>query len=162
MAEMWDLVDKDGRKVGIKWSREDHDKIPEGLYHPAVEVWVKVGDRLLLEQRHPDKTEGLKYDCPGGAVVSGEDFVTGALRELYEEVGIAAEPGNLRLLGTVAHGCCYAVSYLAGLESLPPLSLQPSEVVGYKLVNASELESIADELTRGTLFRYRIYKEKIV
>ena len=162
MAEMWYLVDKDGKMVGTKWSREDHDIIPEGLYHPAVEVWVKIGDKLLLEQRHPDKTEGLKYDCPGGAVVSGEDFITGALRELYEEVGIVAGAEELMMLGTITHGCCFAISYMVSLESLPPLSLQPSEVVGYKLVNASDLEKMADELTSGTLYRYRVYKEKIV
>lgn len=162
MSEVWDLVDKDGRKINVKWLRENHDSIPEGTYHPAVEVWVKIGDKLLLERRHPDKTEGLKYDCPGGAVASGEEFTTAALRELYEEVGISAEENNLTLLGTHIHGCCYAISYILKLPELPPLTLQPSEVVGYRLIEASELENIADEVTVGTLRRYLVYKDRIV
>ena len=88
MAEIWDLVDKNGNYSGIKWPRTEHASIPEGLYHPCVEVWVKIGERLLITRRHPDKTEGLKYDSPGGGVGSGESFVEGAVRELYEEVGI--------------------------------------------------------------------------
>ena len=62
MAEIWDLVDKDGKQVGIQWPRADHDNIPEGLYHPCVEVWVRVGDRLLVAHRHPDKSEGILYN----------------------------------------------------------------------------------------------------
>ena len=162
MTEIWDLVDENGEQAGVRWLRENHDSIPEGLYHPAVEVWVKIGDKLLLEQRHPDKTEGLKYDCPGGAVVSGEDFLSGAARELFEEVGIKAEKSDLIKLGTLTHGCCFAVSYLITLDYLPPLSLQPEEVVGYMLVPASSLEEIADQLTSGTLRRYIAYKNKLI
>ena len=162
MAEIWDLVDKNGNKLGVKWLRKNHDFIPEGMYHPAVEVWVKIGDKLLLEQRHPDKTEGLLYDCPGGAVVSGEEFLDAALRELYEEVGIRADGDDITLLGTHIHGCCYAISYILKLDLLPPLTLQPSEVVGFRLVEASGLENIADEITGGTLRRYIAYKDRIV
>ena len=95
MAEMWDLVDKDGNKVGIQWSREDHGKIPGGLYHPCVEVWVRIKDKLLIAQRHPNKSEGLKYDAPGGAVLSGESLIDAAKRELEEEVGIISDVESL-------------------------------------------------------------------
>ena len=162
MTEIWDLVDENGNKLGVEWLRENHNSIPRGMYHPAVEVWVKVGEELLLERRHPDKTEGLKYDCPGGAVVSGEEFIVAAIRELYEEVGICASESDLTLLGTNVHGCCYAVSYILKLDLLPELALLPSEVVGYRLIDASSLESIADEVTGGTLRRYIAYKDRIV
>lgn len=162
MTEFWDLVDKNGNLAGVKWARKDHDKIPEGLYHPAVEVWVKIGDRLLLSRRHPDKSDGLKYDCPGGAVLSGERFSAGAVRELYEEVGISVKESDLILLGTQSHKCCFAISYLIKLDSLPPLSLQPNEVVGYTLIDACDLEKIADEVTSGTLRRFIAYKDRIV
>ncbi len=161
MAEIWDIVDKDGNYLNIKWSREDNDKIPEGYYHPCVEIWVRVGDKMLITQRHPEKSEGLKYDVPGGAVVSGEDILVGAMRELGEEVGINVSTDKLVCLGTQSKGKVYAVSYLLILEKLPSLVLQPTEVVGYKLVDKSELESMKDQLTAGTYRRYLVYKDSI-
>lgn len=161
MAEIWDIVDKDGNYLNIQWSREDNDKIPEGYYHPCVEIWVRVGDKMLITQRHPEKTEGLKYDVPGGAVVSGENVLVGALRELSEEVGINVNAEDLVCLGALSRGKVYAVSYLVTMEKLPALKLQPTEVVGYRLVDKAELESMADKLTAGTYRRYLVYKDNI-
>lgn len=161
MAEFWDLLDKDGNNIGIKWTRENRNKIPDGLYFPCVEIWVMVGDRLLITKRHPDKHEGLKYDVPGGAVVSGESIPTGAIRELSEEVGLFATTDRLIHLGCVTVDKVYATSYLLRLEELPQIILQPSEVVGYKLVTADELEEMSDQLTKGTHRRYLLYKDQI-
>ena len=161
MAEFWDIVDEDGEPIGITLPREKRDEIPEGSYHPCVEVWVKIGERLLVTQRHPDKSEGLKYDVPGGAVVAGEDMLTGAVRELSEEAGIFVEPSDLIELGRTAVGKVYAASYLVILDNMPAISLQSAEVVGYKLVTETELAEMADELTRGTYRRYNLYKGRI-
>ncbi len=161
MAEIWDLLDKDGRDTGIRWPREDHYKIPEGLYHPCVEIWVRAGDKLLITKRHPEKQEGLKFDVPGGAVVSGESILDGAIRELYEEVGIFSDADSLSHLGSVAVDNVYAASYLLRLDRLPELTLQSTEVVGYRLVTKDELEEMSDQLTRGTRRRYLLYKNVI-
>lgn len=161
MAEIWDLVDENGNKINIKWERSNHDNIPCGMYHPCVEVWVKVGKKLLITRRHPDKSEGLKYDLPGGAVVSGEDITVGALRELSEEVGINVDIDDLSLLGHLALGKVFAASYIVRLSSLPKLKLQPTEVVSYKLVSKEEFLSMESELTCGTYRRFLVYKDKI-
>lgn len=159
MAEIWDLVDKDGNYTGIKWPRDRHSEIPDGLYHPCVEVWVRVGDRLLVTHRHPDKSEGLKYDAPGGAVLSGESSIEGAARELAEEVGIRVEPDRLQLIGAVGGRHAYAATYLLHLESLPELVLQPTEVVGYKMVTRTELDAMSDQLCDGCKRRYILYRD---
>lgn len=161
MIEIWDLINDSGEKVGITWRREERDKMPEGLHHPCVEIWVKVNDKLLITQRHPGKDDGLKYDVPGGAVLSGESFIDGAMRELCEEVGIIAKKGDLIPLGNTISGKVYAMSYLLELDYLPSLSLQPSEVVGYRLVGEREIEDMRDELTKGTYRRFCIYKGSI-
>ena len=161
MTEFWDLVDKDGKDAHIKWRRDEHDKIPNGLYHPCVEVWVRVGDKILVAQRHPNKSEGLKYDAPGGAVISGEDMLSAAARELEEEVGISVSADSLERLGVVLGGVGYAVSYLLCLDDLPELRLQPAEVVGYKLVSREELDAMTDELCANCARRYFIYREKL-
>ena len=161
MSEIWDLVDKDGNYSGIAWPRADHANIPEGLYHPCVEVWIRIADKVLITRRHPDKTEGLKYDAPGGGVLSGESFVDGAVRELFEEVGISAEARDLKKLGAVIGRKAYAVSYLLVLDSIPEIKIQPSEVVGYKLLTQSELEEMAGQLCDGCRRRYFIFKNQI-
>lgn len=161
MAEIWDLVDKDGKQVGIKWPRADHDSIPEGFYHPCVEVWVRIGDRLLVAHRHPDKSEGLKYDAPGGAVIAGESISDGAVRELAEEVGILTTPEALEFIGAVGAGRHYAVTYLLKLDVLPELKLQPTEVIGYKLVTRAELDAMADQLCENCKMRYLVYRDRL-
>ena len=161
MSEIWDLVDKDGKSVNIKWPREKHADIPEGLFHPCVEVWVRVGDKVLIAQRHPDKSEGLKYDAPGGAVVSGESLIDGAIRELFEEVGIRAEAESLKYLSAITGRKGYAVSYLLLLDELPEIRVQPTEVVGYKLVTQEELENMKEELCMECLKRYSVLKDEI-
>ena len=159
--EKWNLVNEKGVPVNITWDRSRHDEIPNGLYHPCVEVWVKIGDKLLITQRHPEKSEPLKFDLPGGAVVAGEDTLTGAIRELYEEVGISATPDSLIELGERAMGKVYAVSYMLCLDELPPLRLQETEVVGYKLVSKEEFEELSSKVTRGTHHRYSLYQDQI-
>ena len=161
MAEIWDLVDKDGNYLDAKWQRGDPNKIPEGVYHPCVEVWVKINDKILITQRHPQKSEGLKYDIPGGAVVSGESILEGAVRELCEEVGRSVPADKLKLLGTTVNGDVYAASYLLTLDALPELTLQSTEVVGYMLVTQEKLEEMTDQITKGTNRRYLIYKNII-
>ena len=161
MSEIWDLVDKNGQLLGIKWPRENHANIPEGCYHPCVEVWVRVGDKVLLARRHPNKSDGLKYDAPGGAVVSGEGLLDAAVRELFEEVGILAKVEELTYLGAITGRKGYAVSYLLTLEELPDLQFQPTEVIGYKLVTRSELQEMIDELCMECRKRYFIYADQI-
>lgn len=161
MSELWELRDADGNKVGISMRREDRDKIPEGLYLPCVEIWVTVGDQLLITRRHPSKSEGLKYEVSGGGVMLGEDFADAALRELYEEVGIPACRDSLQYLGYETSGDVFAVSYLLRLDSLPEITLRQSEVVEWRLVGEGELSDMADSLTRGTCRRYRLYRNKI-
>lgn len=161
MAEIWELVNKNGEKTGVKISRDDRDKIPDGLYHPCVEVWVRVGDRLLVSHRHPNKSEGLKYDAPGGGVVAGEELRDAAVRELFEEVGIKASPDELEFIGATGAGHFYAVTYMLRLDSLPELTLQPTEVVGYKLVTREELDAMADELCVNCKMRYLVYRDRL-
>ena len=161
MEEIWELVDKDGRKNGIEITRDKMNTIPEGSFHLGVEVWVRVEDRILITRRHPNKAFGLMYDVPGGGVLKGESLADGAIRELYEEVGIVASPDELVPLGEAVFNKCYAASYLLVLTRLPTLRLQPCEVVGYKLLTNDEITFMSGEITKDTYQRYLCYKDKI-
>ena len=85
--EKWDLYNAKREKTGLTMQRGEN--IPKGLYHLVVSVWiVNQQGQYLLSQRHPDKQYPLYWECTGGAVLSGENSLQGAVREVKEELGI--------------------------------------------------------------------------
>ena len=95
--EVWDLYNENRELVG-----RDHirgEEIPEGCYHLGVHAWIRNSKgEFLISQRSADrKSFPLMWECVGGSVTKGEDSLTGALREIEEEVGLVlpAEKGKL-------------------------------------------------------------------
>ena len=96
--ELWDLYDKCRNKLGRTHVRGE--KLPEGGYHLCVHVWLRNSEGLyLMSRRSPDRySYPLKWECPGGSVTAGEDSLEGAMREVYEEVGVRLDPEKGRVL----------------------------------------------------------------
>ncbi|MFJ8027679.1 bifunctional class I SAM-dependent methyltransferase/NUDIX hydrolase [Streptomyces sp. NPDC096311] len=66
--------------------------------HAAVGVAaILLGEQGLLLGRHRHGT----IELPGGTVEPGESFEAAVVRELGEETGLIARPGDVRLLGTL-------------------------------------------------------------
>lgn len=90
--EKWDLYKKDENdniiKTDIEWIRGE--KIPVGYYHLVVHVWIKNSKgEFLMSKRSSDRPRyPLLWECPGGSVLKGEESLEGALREVFEEVGV--------------------------------------------------------------------------
>ena len=86
--ELFDLYDEKRERSGKTHIRGK--EIPEGYYHLVVHVWLRCPDgRFLISKRSATKeTYPLLWECVGGSVVAGEDSYTGAIREVFEEVGI--------------------------------------------------------------------------
>lgn len=106
--ELWDLYDENRNFTG-----RDHvrgEKIPDGYYHLVVEVWIRSpkGEYLISQRSASRPTFPLQWECVGGSVLKGEDSLTGALREVREEVGLELSPeaGNLLFseVGRVVRG----------------------------------------------------------
>ena len=161
MAEIWDLVDDSGERTGVLYRRGSGEPIPKGLYFTVVETWVRVGERVLLTQRHPDKWAGLLWEVSGGGVNKDESDAAAAVRELYEETGIEVKEGELSLLGRIFRGEAMIVSFFVLRDTLPELRLQESEVVGSRWMIERQITDCRSELTNGTAERFNLYRSKI-
>ena len=164
MSEVWELVDLNENKTGVLIERGTSTPIPQGMYHIAVDIWVKGKDgKILLTQRHPNKPWGLKWECSGGAIVKGESPMDGAIRELQEETGIKCSEEKLAYLGkTVMEECqCIMHSYLLCLTDDVKLNLQEEEVVDAKWLKISELENMKEDIVAGVWDRYLQFKDEI-
>lgn len=147
MAEYWDLYDSGRRPLGKLHRRGD--AIPAGEYHLVVEIWTRDdAGRFLISRRHPEKPFGLLWECTGGSVVAGEDSITGAQRELEEELGIHVEPGELKYVFTSVNvrntNSIYDVYEVRWNGGLSELTLQEGEVVDAKWVDFAELCAMYD------------------
>ena len=106
--EIWDLYNERRELTGLDHIRGD--TIPEGYYHLVVHVWIRNSkSEYLISQRSADRPmHPLKWECVGGSVLKGEDSLSGALREIKEEVGLSLSPNNGKLVcsttGRVVNG----------------------------------------------------------
>lgn len=89
--EVWDLYDQNRTPTGQTHIRGRD--IPEGNYHLVVHVWIRNSrGEYLISQRSANRPSfPLMWETPGGSVLAGEDSLTGAIREVKEEVGIALD-----------------------------------------------------------------------
>ena len=96
--EMFDLYDENGQLLDKKMARGGTNS--PGEYHLVVHIWIKNSDgKYLIQQRNKD-TDRIPYQwaCTGGAVTSGEDSLTGAIRETEEELGITLKESDFTFL----------------------------------------------------------------
>lgn len=93
MSEFFDIVDEDDRVVGQALRSECHGN--PALIHRVAHVLVFDGaGRLLLQKRAATKdVQPGKWDTSvGGHLDPGEDYLSAARREMFEELGISGAP----------------------------------------------------------------------
>lgn len=163
MAEYWDLYDADRAPLGRTIKRGD--AFAEGEYYVCCEVWMQNSEgKLLMTQRHPDKKAGGLWEFTGGGVLAGETTKQAALRELDEELGVAAEEEDLYLLDVYQHKNYFMDIYVAKKDvKTSALILQPEEVVDAKWVSHEELLQMIDEkqVVRSVGLRYGMYADRL-
>ena len=102
--EFFDVVDEEGLPTGETVSREEAHR--RGILHRTAHVWVvRRKDRgydILLQKRSEEKDSfpGLYDTSSAGHIPAGEEPLPSALRELREELGIAASPEALKYAGS--------------------------------------------------------------
>jgi len=99
MVEMRDVLDENRQKTGALHRRGQ--PLGDGEYHLVVNVWI-VNDagEFLVARRTENKTYPLMWEAVGGSAVAGDDSLSTALKEAYEEIGIALDPANGQIFHT--------------------------------------------------------------
>ena len=91
--EILDLYDENGKRINKTIIRGE--PIKDNEYCMAVDIWIKNDKhQILITQRHPSKTYPQEWECTSGFILSGENSISGALREVEEEIGIKLNQGD--------------------------------------------------------------------
>ncbi len=104
--EIIDLYNPDGTLSGKTASRNEIHRL--GLWHKTVHIWVLTPKgELLLQKRASDKEShpGLWDISAAGHITAGDTSLHAAIRELGEEIGLAAEEPDLRFMFSLRQ-CC--------------------------------------------------------
>lgn len=94
MDELIDIVDESDNVTGSKMKSDAHK---DGDRHRAAHVWIVKGSKIMLQKRSASKEFFPdRFDVPcAGHVKSGENYTDAAVRELKEELNIAADKNDL-------------------------------------------------------------------
>jgi 8-oxo-dGTP pyrophosphatase MutT (NUDIX family)/DNA repair photolyase len=139
--ELWDLFNESREKTGETLERGK--ALPQGRYHLVAGAWIKNSQgQFLISQRHPNKNYPNYWECTGGSVRTDENSLEGAVREVFEELGIVLNPDNSLLFHQTRRDGMQDF-YDAWLfhADIPVISLklQPTEVTKAKWVSKDTL-----------------------
>lgn len=156
MAEYWDLYDGAGQLTGEKHLRGT--KVPEGMFHKVVHIWIQNSKGELLMQKRSEQVD----NCPGvwattgGSVQAGEEPLPTAVRELSEELGLNVSAEELQYCLMVRRKNAFCYVYLLRKDiPVESLKLQECEVAAAEWMS---IETINRMVSERTMHRY-VYRE---
>lgn len=161
--EIWDGYLMDGSLANRDLVRGE--PIPKGLYHLVSEILVRHTDgEYLLMRRDPQKPNyGGYYEATaGGSALKGEDKVSCAKRELWEETGILAD--DFLEIGQQISQDTIFYSFLCVTDcEKSSITLQEGETVSYKWVSEKDFIAFANsnEMIDTQRVRYHKYLFKM-
>ncbi|THE09107.1 NUDIX domain-containing protein [Bacillus timonensis] len=144
--EVWDIYNKNRNKTNKTHVRGN--PLENGDYHIVVHVWImnKMGE-IVLTKRHPNKPYPNLWECPGGSILSGENSLEGAVREVKEEISITLVKSNGKLIRSERRDVFndfYDIWLFNQNFDITETVLQKDEVSDIKWVTKTELEYMYD------------------
>lgn len=111
--EYFDLLDENGNKTGkIKLRTEVHR---DGDWHKAVHIWIinNKGD-VLLQRRcaTKDSNPNMLDISSAGHLSAGDDSLSGAIRELKEELNLDVDKEDLQFIKTLKRSSKYTSTFI--------------------------------------------------
>ena len=145
--ELLDVYDKDRNKLDYIHVRSVVPK--EGEYHLMAQVCVlDARGRLLLTRRHPKKTWGGLWEVTAGCVLSGEESLPAAMRELAEETGLCVTEREMIPLFTRRisdhHIDCYLVRLNKSGDEVR-VTMQEGETTEYIWADDADIARLREE-----------------
>ena len=100
--EYIDILNNKGEATGEKKTRSDVHKY--GYWHKVILILlVNSREEILIQKRAPNKEKNPNLwdiSC-AGHLSSGDSSISGAMRELEEELGIKPNENNMKLIDTI-------------------------------------------------------------
>ena len=108
-----DIYDENKNKTG-KTKVRHKDTLDSGEFIIGVQaIIINSNKEILISQRSEFKEKlPLKWECNGGALLSGEDIIEGLIREIYEELGIKLQKDKAIFLKTAKNDHRFKEIYL--------------------------------------------------
>lgn len=141
--EKWEILDADGRPTGRTINRGE--PLRAGQYHLVEHIWiVDSKGRMLIQQRSPHLAlMPGEWAVNSGSAVAGEDSESAARRELFEELSIRTEPGELVYGGRMRRRNSFTDLWILYRDiDCTSLRLQKEEVADTRWVTPEELTAM--------------------
>lgn len=142
--ELWDGYYSGGTLANVDLVRDEY--IPKGIYHMVCEVLVRHtdGEYLLTRRALTKPSNPGRYEATiGGSALKGEDAVTCAKRELFEETGILSD--SFEKIGRFVSDDTIYFNFLCVTEcEKDSIKLQEGETIEYKWVSEDEFISFVN------------------
>ena len=152
MDELIDILTPEGKPTGKTALKSEAHK--NGWFHATVHIWLFTSDeKIVLQKRALTKKvfPGLWDISVAGHVGAGENILTSAKREVFEEVGLKLDEKDLIKIGTRIH----QISHKNGIQDnefhhvfiaelkipVEKLRLQKEEVADVKLFDLDTLKN---------------------
>ncbi len=138
--EILDVYDYDGNKKGYTAIRGQHSA--EGDWFKCIHAYIVTPDlKFLIQRRSLEKQyfPGI-WDITTGTVLSGEESLDTAIREVKEELGLDVSSFKTYLVGkSRCYDCLNDIYVFVGEFDMSHLTLQKEEVMDAKLISIDEM-----------------------
>ena len=111
--EYFDILDENGNKTGKTKLRSEVHR--DGDWHKAVHIWIINNNGDVLLQRRcatKDSNPNMLDISSAGHLSAGDDSLTGALRELKEELNLDINPEDLHFIKTLKRTSQYTATFI--------------------------------------------------
>lgn len=154
--ELCNVVDASGMPTGRVVARGT--QIGPNEFYPVVHVWIRndAGEYLIQQRALNLESDPGVWATTAGYVPAGEDWLSAAIRETKEELGIDLLPAHLQHFHEVKIGNRFADVWLAILPTADMVPTLGPEVADWRWVSKVELERL---VTEDAFFAYSYLRD---